>query len=543
MPDKAGAFDYIVVGAGSAGCVLAARLTQDPAVRVLLLEAGGWDRDPLIHIPLGFGEIFHKRLHDWKYEALAGPHMRNPGLAFNRGKVIGGSSSVNAMAFVRGHRDDYDRWARSGLTGWSYDSVLPYFKRQESWAGGADAFRGGRGPLHIRETLYRDPLDDAFVQAGIEAGFSTTPDYNGAVQEGFGRLQQNIQGGRRGSAATVYLRPALRRKGLRVEVGAHVSRVRFDGRRAVGVEYRQAARAVQADATSEVILAGGAINSPQLLMLSGIGAAAALRAHGVEIRVDLPGVGANLQDHLAPIFVATRNEPGPFHRAMRVDRIARAMAQAYLFGTGFASDIPAGSVAFLKSDAAEPIPDIQLIMNLSPFPATPYLRARHSFADGFNCLVALLRPESRGAVALGSGDPFAPPRIEHQFLSTARDVAVLRRGLRILRDIASRRPLRDFIAREITPPGCEGMSDEALEEHIRSQSVIVNHALGTCKMGTDRDPASVVDDQLRVRGVDGLRVVDASVMPDAIGGNINAAVIMIAERAAELIGNPNRLGV
>jgi choline dehydrogenase-like flavoprotein len=304
--------------------------------------------------------------------------------------------------------------------------------------------------------------------------------------------------------------------------------------RAVGVDYVQRGNTFQANATTEVILAAGVIKSPQLLMVSGIGDAAQLRAHGIETLIDLPGVGANLQEHLAPIFVGMRKAPGPFHHAMRMDRIAGAMALAYLFGRGFASDVPAGSVAFLKSDPNEPIPDIQLILNLAPYDAKPYLHPRFgSFADGFNCLVALLRPESRGSVTLASADALAPPVIQHQFLSRARDMEVLRRGLRIMRDLASRKPLRDFIDRELTAPDAAGMSDAALDAHIRGQSVTVNHCLGTCRMGIDT--GAVVDEELRVRGAEALRVVDASVMPDAIGGNINAAVIMIAERAADLI--------
>jgi choline dehydrogenase-like flavoprotein len=529
-------FDYIIVGAGSAGCVLAARLSEDASARVLLLEAGGWDRDPFIHIPLGFGKLFHERRHDWSYDSAPEHGLNGRALPFIRGKVIGGSSSINAMAYVRGHRDDYDRWARAGLSGWGYESVLAYFKRQESWAGGASAYRGGSGPLHTRETGYRDPLDDAFVAAGVQAGFTTTPDYNGAVQEGFGRLQQTIQHGRRSSSASAYLRPALRRPGLVVQVGAHATRIIFQGSRATEVEYLQRGQTRRAQATGEIILAGGVFNTPQLLMLSGIGEAACLRQHGIAPLLDLPGVGANLQEHCAAMFLGLRRQPGPFHHAMRADRIAGSLARAYLFGSGFAADVPAGSFAFLKSDPSEPIPDIQLILNLSPMDAAPYLHPRlGSFTDGFNCMVALLRPQSRGSVTLRSADPLAAPVIRPNLLATEADLAVLKRGLRIVRDLAGRTPLQAFIGQEIVAPGTAGMTDAALEAHVRAFAVTVNHPLGTCRMGAERDPGAVLDDRLRVRGAQGLRVVDASAMPDTVGGNINAAVIMIAERAADLI--------
>jgi choline dehydrogenase-like flavoprotein len=302
------------------------------------------------------------------------------------------------------------------------------------------------------------------------------------------------------------------------------------------VEYLQHGQTRHAHVTNEIILAGGVFNSPHLLMLSGIGPAAVLHRIGIAPLLDLPGVGANLQDHCAAMFLGLRRHPGPFHHAMRADRIAGSLARAYMFGSGFAADVPGGSFGFLKSDPSEPIPDIQLILNLAPPDAAPYLHPRlGSFTDGFNCMVALLRPHSRGGVSLASADPLAAPVIRPNLLAAARDLDVLKRGLRIVRDLAASFPLQAFIGQEIVAPGTAGTTDAALEAHIRTFAVTVNHPLGTCKMGTDRDREAVVDDQLRVRGAQGLRVVDASVMPDAIGGNINAAVIMIAERAADLI--------
>lgn len=524
-------YDYVIVGAGSAGCTLAGRLTEDPETRVLLIEAGGSDRHPYVTVPIGWGKILFERLFDWGYFTQPEARLDGREVECARGKVLGGSSSINAMGYVRGHREDYDRWSRNGCAGWSYAECLPYFRKSEDWENGADPYRGAGGPLTTIQNKYPDPLLAAWLEAGEAAGYGTTPDYNGARNDGLGTFQSTVRNGRRCSAAVAYLRPAMRRPNLTVVTGALAHRVLLDGTAATGVAYSAGGRDVRtARAEREVVLCGGVINSPQLLMLSGIGDGDRLKAHGIETVVESRGVGRNLQDHLSVGVEYERVGDGPFVGLLRYDRLALAMARAYFLGTGFATEMPGPLTGFIRTGEELAQPDIQLLARFIPPESRPWFPGfRAKPKDAFMVRPVLLHPKSVGELVLGSADPSDPVRIHQNFLSEPEDLEILRRGIDIVREIAGQKPLDGFRGREIQP------ADEPVDDFVRRTAWTAHHPLGTCKMGPDDDPAAVVDPELRVRGVRNLRVVDGSVFPDMIGGNINAPIIMFAERMSDLL--------
>jgi choline dehydrogenase-like flavoprotein len=529
-------YDYIIAGAGSAGCVLAHRLTEDEGARVLVIEAGGRDWHPYIHVPLGMGKLHERRMFDWGFVTEPEPHLDGRSMEASRGKVLGGSSSVNVMAYTRGHPGDFDHWAQKGATGWTYGDVLPYFRRCETFAGGPNAWRGGSGPLGTEFAKTTDALYPAWIEAAKAAGIPTTADYNAASQEGFGRSQYTIRNGRRSSAATAFLKPVMRRANLTVETRALVTRVILRGTTAIGIEYVKNGRAVQAVAAREVIISGGAFSTPQILMLSGIGPAAHLRQVGIDPVVNLP-VGRNLQDHLAVFLSFARSEPGPFHRQMRFDRMAIGMIRAWLFGTGPGTVVPGGLHAFIKTRPEIAVPDIEFMFRGAAtdvglwYPVISPPRP-----DGFAIRPALLHPDSRGEILLRSNDARDPMRIIYNFFSAPGDLPKLREGLRLARRIAYQKPLDRFRGAE-TAPGVSVKSDAEIDAYIRKTAITAHHPAATCPMGLG--PDAVLDAQMQVRGVERLRVVDASAMPDLVSGHLNAAVLMMAEKAADMIsGKP-----
>jgi len=526
-------FDYIIVGAGTAGSVLAARLSQDGSHRVLLLEAGGADRGILINVPLAFPRISANRLFDWGYSSEPEPTLDGRRIAVPRGKVLGGCSSINGMVHVRGNPGDFDRWAANGAPGWSWRDVLPYFRKLENWQGEPSQTRGATGPTDVRQCGYKDPLSAAFAAATAANGLPANADYNDGEQFGYTPVQQAIRDGRRCSASLAYLKPARSRKNLKVETGALVERVVIENGRATGVAWRRGGERRIATARAEVILAAGAINSPHLLMLSGIGPAAELAGQGIGTLVDAPQVGRNLQDHVVTLLEYERLDDGPFMRELRWDRLLANTFRAYFAGTGPASDIPSCGLGFARVDADSPVPQVQFLFRAASRLAQPWLPGLIPMSPNrFGCSVWLLHPRSRGWLSLASPDPEKAIRIHENFLAEDEDRRIMREGIRLGRRIVADAAFEGFRGEEELP-GKAADSDAELDAYLRRSVNSAHHPAGTCRMGSDA--ASVVDPQLRVRGVAGLRVVDASVMPDHVSGNTNAPVLMIAERAADLI--------
>ena len=523
-------YDYIIVGAGSAGCVLAHRLSEDPAVRVLLLEAGPSDWHPFVHMPAGLAKLIGQKGVNWDYSTQPEPQLSGRQLWWPRGKVLGGSSSINAMCYIRGNPADYDEWDDLGARGWHWDNVLPYFKRSEGNERGASALHGGNGPLGVSDPRYQNPLSPVFIEAAHQAGLPLTQDFNGESQDGVGWYQTTTRKGSRSSSAEAYLKPVRSRRNLKVITGAVAARILFEGDRASGVAYSVGGQPYAEGASREVLVCGGALNSPQLLMLSGIGPAAHLREIGLEVRVDLPGVGENLQDHLDICTMQRCTQPVTYDKT----NDALIALKYYLLKQGPGTSNIAETGAFLRSRLAEDArPDIQFHF----VPAQLDDHGRNQLPGfGYTVHACYLRPRSRGRLTLASDNPTDKVRIEAGYLSDpeGRDLQMMLECVRMSREIFAQPAFEPFRGEEIFP-GEQVQDDAALVEFIRRKAESIYHPVGTCRIGSADDPMAVVDPELRVRGVQGLRVVDASVMPKLIGGNTNAPTMMIAERAADLI--------